>query len=243
MIDQWLKDHINRATIELSSLCNYAPMHKKCYAHAASKSILPRKIITNILTDMESIGFAGCVAFHCYNEPMIDPRLQSIIEQTKKTIPTGTIHIWTNAWYTSHDLLCELVESGVSRFTLSAYTEAENERIREMVKGVPCKIKICDLFTRGLDGRNTTWADGAPRRYRRCYAPFNDLMHRADGSIGLCCYDCQKTTVFGNLYDKTWHDIMHDNFEKMQRIFNNLSEGNRSADCIPEVCRHCRRGR
>lgn len=77
-----------RVSIELSNLCNYASIHKKCPINKIkSPIILSSKIVYSIFNTLKKFSFSGQIAFHTYNEPLIDPRLFKFIEVAKKSCP------------------------------------------------------------------------------------------------------------------------------------------------------------
>ena len=239
-----------RATIELSNQCQLAHVHKRCPAHDATEvQILPWRIITGIFEGLASIQFKekrkATLAYHCYNEPCIDPRLYDILETAQCRFPGVAQHIWTNGIYMSRDLFLELCYAGANRWTFSGYTKQRHDELIEMTRAAPrgVTVKVGEAYKHKLDGRNSTWADEVKDRTRPCMAPLGDLMHRASGNVTLCCYDCKESVVFGNLHEQSWRDIILGNRERMTHIHNTLMQGKRNAPGMPEACRHCRLGR
>ena len=113
-------EHTSRISIELSNLCNYARIHKKCPLNLVETPvILPAKIVFDVLETLERYNFQGIIAFHTYNEPLIDPRLFQFIEFARKACPHSDIFILTNGYYLTQTLADELVDSGVSKIIIS----------------------------------------------------------------------------------------------------------------------------
>ncbi len=231
-----------RVTLQLSNRCNYATTHALCAAHHFTElEILPTRIIRDVLGVLVEEQYTGGIAFHCYNEPGIDPRLLSLIQEVRSELPESGIHLWTNGWYLDCELLCELREAGVTKFTISAYGESETKRLNEVrllaLKRKRSRIRIGSVLS--LDSR-MKWID-TPRSggRRRCYAPLKDLNIRASGRIGLCCYDLFETTTFGNLHEIGFRKAMVAAAAEMDRLGVDLKQRIRKLD----VCLGCKRGR
>ncbi len=232
---------IKRVTIELSNQCPMAPFHKQCPAHEQTEvRVLWRPIIDDIITTLARFEFdqgKRTIAFHCYNEPLADPRLFSLIEQVRAAIPTVGIRICSNGETMTSSLFSELVKAGATRIVFSAYSDERYDALRKIVKdsrGPSVRVRVHRV--RKFDGRTDKWAT-MPMIDTPCGAPFNDLMIRSTGNVGLCCYDCDESVVFGNLYEDNFATVLSQAYCRMDTFREALRTGDRS---IAAVCQHCR---
>jgi len=223
------KEKICRISIELSNLCNFAPVHKKCPLHiAANPTILPGKIVYRVLDSVASWEYKGKIAFHTYNEPGIDPRLFMFIAYAKEKCPDSYIAIMTNGYYLDENLLSEYMAIGVNEIFLSAYSNKDYERF------ISYKSKIKTTILKPvLDDRLNIYNRKELSLSKPCLAPYNELMITREGYVGLCCLDWQREQVFGNLNSQSLEDVL--NSEKMQSAYENLSNGKR----LDNICKRC----
>lgn len=147
--DEDLFKNTYRVSIELSNRCNYAKIHKKCPLNLVDEPIiLPAKIVFDILDTLDRYNFQGEIAFHNYNEPLIDPRLFKFIEYARQGFPQREIYICTNGFYLNQTLLDELVESGVSNVRVSAYSKREYQRLSQIKAQIPLSVEMTSLDDR-----------------------------------------------------------------------------------------------
>ena len=234
--------HTRRVTLELSNLCNYAGRHPRCPAHGPDgRQILPARIVYDVLGTLADCHFDGCLAWHVYNEPLLDPRLLHFVAHARKCCPDADVLLWSNGWYLDKTLAEELIAAGVRRLTLSAYSDKEYERfetLRERLKrapidGRPASVHV--LRVRQLDGRLAKGPDGGTTGRRPCHAPLSDLTIRASGHVGLCCFDWAQRETFGNLHEAGFRSAMEAAAGRMEHLQAELTRGLRTL----QVCRRC----
>jgi radical SAM protein with 4Fe4S-binding SPASM domain len=229
MIEKVLLKNTNRISFELSNLCNYSSFHKKCpLSLEVNPRILKSKIVYNVLDTLKLFEFQGEIAFHTYNEPLIDPRLFQFISYAKQSCPNSNIYICTNGFYLDQNLAIELEEVGVTEMYISAYTEQEFERISKIDHKIPYKIAH-----QSLDDRLNQYTHPIMNISKPCFAPLNEICISRDGTIVLCCLDWKKEYAFGDLNNETFENILKK--EKLKEIYNRLSKGDR----FLEICKRC----
>jgi len=230
--------HTSRVTLELSNQCQMSRVHKLCPAYRATECvILPRKQIADVLGTLAALwgdGKKKTVAFHCYNEPIIDPRLFLLMNNVRHWIPQVGIRICSNGEYMSRDLFLEMIDAGATRIVFSAYSQKRYEELAEITRK-PHGTSVRVHHVKKLDGRDFNWATKTGVD-DPCGAPLDDLMIRASGNVGLCCYDCRESVVFGNLNENTFAEIMQAGYDVMRKAQEELKAGDRSRF---GVCHHC----
>ena len=109
--DNELFKYTNYIYFELSNMCNLSHYHKECpLSLEKNKIILPSKIVLETLDVLNKFNFNGTIAFHNYNEPLIDPRLIKFIEYSRKSCPNSKIYFSTNGIFLNQIILDELIE-------------------------------------------------------------------------------------------------------------------------------------
>jgi radical SAM protein with 4Fe4S-binding SPASM domain len=222
--------YTSRVSIELSNLCNYANIHKKCpLSLEVEKKILSSNVVMEVINTLGEFGFTGTIAFHTYNEPLIDPRLFKFIEQTRKACPACNIYILTNGYYLTQMLALELMEIGVSSIHVSAYTSKEYDRLSKIKLNIPYEVEKMILMDQVLAIYQSPFID----HKATCFAPLNEIIITREGDISLCCRDWQRRYTFGNLYEKGFNEIMKEGL--MHAVYKRLKDGDRFLD----ICRRC----
>lgn len=221
--------YTSRISIELSNLCNYAEIHKKCPLNLVTEpTILPAKIVLSVLDNLKRNDFKGIIAFHTYNEPLIDPRLFKFIEYAHNVCPDNEIYICTNGFYLNQTLLDELVDSGVSKVQVSAYSKMEFKRLSKLKSSISFNVGMQEL-----DDRLHLYERKENNTTKPCYAPLNEIIIAREGCISLCCLDWQRLHTYGNLYEQTLEEIIRAG--ELHAVYNRLSKGDRF---LP-ICNKC----
>lgn len=230
-----LRDNVfkctKRVSIELSNLCNYAGLHKKCPLSLENQHIiLSKKVVQKVLDCLGRYNFEGTIAFHTYNEPLIDPRLFSFVCYAKEKCPQSCIMIMSNGYYFNQTLADELVELGVGSIYITTYGQREHERLSKIKVDIPYVIQegILDdrlnLYCRKHSGQEN---------YRPCYAPLGEIIIARDGRVNLCCLDWKREHCFGDLHTENLEDVILQS--EMVNVYNLLSNGKR----IFNICKAC----
>jgi radical SAM protein with 4Fe4S-binding SPASM domain len=190
-----LISQIQRVSFELSNICNYSVAHKKCPASRVKvKKTLPTAVIRKVLTELGGAGYSGVIAFHRYNEPLIDPRLFYLVDLARRVCPDGKVLILTNGFSLTQMLADDLASLEISMLVVSAYSGSEMKRLSALEVKVPYKV-----FFSQLDDREDVYTAKPLDLDERCLAPVRDLTINVDGKIALCCLDWQNRYEFGDL--------------------------------------------
>ncbi|MFC1843868.1 SPASM domain-containing protein [Thermodesulfobacteriota bacterium] len=228
-LEKPLIKQIQRVSFELSNICNYSMIHKKCPAsRVKEKKVLSAGIVEKVITELSSINYEGLFVFHRYNEPFIDPRLFGFIKTANKLCPNSKILLLTNGFYLTQQLANELTELNIWILAVSAYSDAEFERLSALTVNFPYTV-----FKSILDGRENIYDGEILDHKKNCFAPLRDLTINAQGEVVLCCLDWENRHVFGKLDKNSLDDIVKE--KKFQQLALDLSTGKRNLD----ICRRC----
>jgi len=218
---------------ELSNICNYAYMHKKCPLYnATEKIILSTKIIKKIIKELECINYSGYIAFHNYNEPLIDPRLFYLTKYIKSILVNAKIGLLTNGFYLTQDLTDELYEYGIDVIGISLYSKEEEERLCQ-IQFRHIKVSFYDLYSNGLDNRKKIYEREHINSTLPCYSLLSEIVIRCTGDVDLCCQDWDFRHIFGNLKNTSLEEIL--STAEVQVLRRDLKQGRRYLD----LCRRC----
>lgn len=242
---------ITSVQLELSNLCNFSLIHKKCLAYASEtkqgKIILPKSVVKNainLLTEHHWDGTNKEIKFHEYNEPTIDPRLFMFINYTRKHLPTTNIMLWSNGYYITDVILLEMIEEGINRFRFTAYNDSEWIRLNKLKEYintelqkdkiiVPNKLQVYMRIDirKELDDRLTRLKEG---KTIPCYA-LKNLSMRASGAITICCMDIYAETPLGNVRKEDFKTTLINNAKRRLTIKEELESGK----SILDLCKGC----
>lgn len=218
--------------IELSNLCQYSWLHKKCPLHLEMAStwrvrepkIISMETVYGVLKTLGKYGYGGKIYFNQYNEPLIDPRLFLFIGKAKDCCPESQVIIETNGHYLTRGLAQELMEAGVNHIVVTLYGDVEARDwpgVTYMDRG-------------GLDDRLKIYAAPYVDRNVPCRAPLGQVVITRDAEVGLCCMDWKYRHTFGSLTDGTLEEILFSS--RVRETYNRLSVGDRFLD----ICRRCK---
>lgn len=228
-----LFSNIQEIDIMLSNLCNYASLHRKCPLSSVSqKEIMPKAKVLKILDELSASNYQNEIAFHVYNEPLIDPRLFMFISYAKNSMPNCSVRILSNGYYLTQCLVDELKEVGVDILETTAYGRAEYERLLTFDVDFPYDILWGDLDNRLnlYEERKEPICSGKP--CPRLALLQTDIY--SNGDVGLCCLDYRHSYNLGNVFTDTLKSVMQST--KMISIQKELLKGNRS---MFDMCKNC----
>ena len=231
--DKPLLPQIQRISFELSNICNYSFCHKKCPASKVTmRKTLPTFVVRKILMELATIGYSGAIAFHRYNEPLIDPRLFSLIQLVKETCPQSKILVLTNGFYLTQQMADDLGDLDIWVLAVSAYSKSEFSRLSKIQTSLPYKV-----FYSVLDNREDIYTSRPLDLNAACLAPLRDLTINVDGNVCLCCMDWQNRHEFGDVSHQTLTEII--NSSSCLEVAKELNRSVRRLD----ICRRCQMSR
>ena len=224
-----LEKHIMRVSIELSNICNYTHIHKKCpVSRYKTKKILETEIVHKILDELALYNFCGEIDFHRYNEPMIDKRLFDFIEYTNKVLPNAKISILTNGSLLNQEVMEKLEKYNIWLLTVSSYTFKEHNRLIKLKTSIPYKV-----YYSHLDDREDIYSRKEINSVMPCYATLRDITVNCFGDVSICCLDWQNRFIFGNVSSQSLKEIL--NSETFLKVHSDLFNGKRNL----EICKRC----
>jgi sulfatase maturation enzyme AslB (radical SAM superfamily) len=221
--------HIERVSIELSNLCNYSHLHKKCpVSRYTNKKILDSDIFYKVIDELSLLNFSGEVDFHRYNEPMLDKRLFEFIAYVNKKLPGARISILTNGSFLNQEVLKKFEQYKIWLITVSSYTFEEHDQLIKLETSIPYKV-----YFSHLDDREDIYSRTPINSKKPCFATIRDITVNCYGELSICCLDWQNKCTFGSLRDNSLAELL--NSPKFLEVHNDLCNGRRNL----EICRRC----
>lgn len=109
--------------IETSRFCN-----RRCdwcpngtFTDRRQQELMEWELFTKIINELAALGFNGWLAFHNYNEPLLNQRLEAEVEAVSRSIPNCKPSIFTNGDVLTANRLDSLVASGVRYLRVTLY--------------------------------------------------------------------------------------------------------------------------
>lgn len=231
--EEIVKRYIRYVSFEMSNICNFSSVHKKCpLSCQKEKIILPYSIVVKTMASLKENGFKGEIGFHCYNEPTSDPRLYLLLKEAREIFQTDVkLFILSNGYFVNQEFLNEIWDLfAVERVTISAYSDHDLERVSKYK--APGKMSY-DILKAALDNRMDFYTRDVVDCNKPCLAPLHNLIIKCTGDIGLCCLDFKNSYPLGSLRCESLEEILVS--EKLQIVRENLEKGNRTF----ELCKRC----
>ena len=240
-------EHTGDVAIELSNLCQYAWLHKKCPLHLQAASpfrvkepvVLPARIVYSIIDILGRHDYDQKLSFHQYNEPLMDPRLFLFLEYAKKHCPGAGVEIVTNGHYLDLTLAKELEAAGVQILLVTLYGNEEDRaamkaRITAYKQQLSIHVRsLTHPWPDQLNDRLTVYSHPRHGDELCCTAPLGCVTITRDAEVALCCIDWRREHTFGNLYEGSLEEILAS--DDVQETYRRLSRGDRFLD----ICQRC----
>jgi radical SAM protein with 4Fe4S-binding SPASM domain len=211
--------------IETCSFCNetcgFCPANAK--DDIRGKKFMPQSVLDKIFNDLREIDFGGIVSLYNNNEPLIDKRLEDIIQQSKKMIPKAKTLVISNGklltfkrfeslhlsgldslvidnYYTDKRALNKPVADFVEEFKHSSYAKTVNVKIY-------LRYKYDVLDSRGGNSPNKKAINPELPLKKFCVYPFMQFNVNYKGEVNLCCNDVYYENVMGDVTQNSVREI------------------------------------
>lgn len=233
-------------SIETRSGCNH-----ECRFCPVSSSLDPRPpgqlslaVISGVADELAQLDFAGRIALFGNNEPLLDPRIESIVALFHARLPAANIRILSNGTIATVERVEALFDAGLTTLMINNYTDGQRliRPVRELIESATV-FRAADLriSVRRRDEVLTTRGGSAPNKVLAdtdsggfCALPFTDMHIAYTGDVNQCCFDALGQTSFGNVAETPIADIWAD--ARLQRLRDGLLRSDRGCS---EVCSRC----
>ena len=219
-------------SFEICPTCNMQKEHVECPInkrfYADTRYSLDVDIVAESIKRARKLGFKGMVAFHYYNEPLI--QLNKILK-IMDIVPEQDFLIWTNALLLDRDIS---KNKFLKRFKCVCITSYNPNDI-PFFEALADEYDNIAIFDWELDDRLEIYRS-TKNNILACKRPLFEIPVDYHGNIHLCCMDWNNQFKIGNIFDTPLDDIVCSNeYQKlMQQSRKRLLE-----DSSPEICKKC----
>jgi len=222
-------------SIELGRDCNLGHIHTACpnnlglgrYAHLDKSRVLNDGMIVRLATRFYQRGFHGLVAWHYYNEPLLQKdRMFRLMAQIRTIIPKARFLLWTNGTLFPTDCsdFRAFEQIHVTDYSASGHGP----------RNLPALLQVCrhvQVHQWPLDGRLIGLGTDSARP---CLRPFTEFIVDFFGNVHPCCYDWRGLASIGNVFTSTFDTLMNRWGELRRQVCREAMTGD-----APEACRRC----
>jgi radical SAM protein with 4Fe4S-binding SPASM domain len=216
----------NSVEIETTSICNRKCSFCPVAYDTRPKQVMPGDLIEKILSELKELKFNGLISFAGYGEPLLDKRLENIVEKIKKEL-NSPIEVVTNGDFLTYERFKQLIAKGAGIFRLSQHDKEPSEAIKLLFRNIKEDELKYIIFQEATEGSITFANRGGSVPNLKTLHPFYcsplHLIIRADGSVPLCCNDYYKEVNFGNVKNERIIDIWNKPFYR--KIRNEIKRG------------------
>ncbi|MET8873120.1 radical SAM/SPASM domain-containing protein [Nocardia sp. NPDC004604] len=99
--------------------CGWCPNGEN--AARQGQDLMPWSLYSGIIDELGTLDYSGWLAFHNYNEPLLNERLTQEIDYAKSAVPQSKPAIYTNGDVLRRELFERLVDSGVEYIRITRY--------------------------------------------------------------------------------------------------------------------------
>ena len=217
------------------------------------KTEMTFELYSKVIAELQALGFAGRVAYHVANDPLMFKGLEAFVRCAKEALPACHVQIMTNGLALTPQRGERLLDAGVDEFFVTFYRRRRDEPLyRHLVefrdevlrKRLPVRRgsgyfsadgsrKLAfKVLPRYLD--EVLWSRGgtAPNKAAApddvggfCRFPWTQFNVTTDGRVSKCCADVFFDDPMGNLQQQTVAETWRG--ERFGRVRRALLEGHR----------------
>ena len=244
----WVEiETINRC----NSTCAFCPVNTR--VDPRPLAVMSEALYAKIIDDLGALGYAGKLALHSNNEPLLDESIVERVRYARRKCPDAWIFMYTNGTRLSTDLAWRLIEAGIDLIRIDNYSDRLrlHRNIRQLVEDFrhppyveyAARIRIViRKLNEVLSNRGGTAPNKSPQQdhtYRHyqaaaCRYPFDQLVIRPDGKVSLCGNDAYGQVTLGDAASQSLAGIWYG--EDYRRLRAELSANGRRN--LP-VCSTC----
>ena len=226
-------------SIEANRECNLARDHAKCpsadadrYGDLDTSRPLADDDIMAAIREAMAMGFAGEIAWHYYNEPLLAwDRLRPLMTRIQAEQPAARFCLWTNGTQIGRAVPPEQL-AVFSSIWISDYQPSEPGALAPGWSFLRQYVPNVHVLPGRLDDRKTLATNDC---HGGCYRPMAELIIDHYGNGHLCCADYRGQVPLGNVHDVGLRGVA----AKFLRLRQHIARPTLTADA-PEICRRCK---
>ena len=209
-----------------NSTCSFCPVNKR--SDPRPRAYMSAELFSKIIDDLAALDYAGKLALHSNNEPLLDESIVERVREARRKCPRAFVFIYTNGTRLKLDLARQLLDAGIDLIRIDNYSDRLklHRNIGELVEAFrhPPDVAHADririvvrrlnevLSNRGGAAPNKPSARDDSYRYYEsasCRYPFDQLVIRPDGKVSLCGNDAYGQVTLGDTSRQSLLEIWH----------------------------------
>jgi len=177
--------------VETSRKCNRTCGWCPNGEHPARRTqeLMDWSLFQRIVAELGDLDYTGWLAFHNYNEPLLNKRLIEEVGVVKADAPQARPAIFSNGDPMTTDLFRQLVEAGVEHIRITLYPHhADTPASFETIKTWLDRVRILDVFNwdfRGVRQGLAATTESAPLRVEVISPDIYGTYNNRGGSVTL----------------------------------------------------------
>lgn len=220
-------------SFEISNKCNLQNCHPECPINKRKYRFqlkhLNTRSIVNTIEKAVSLGFNGLVAFHYYNEPLLNLEL---ITDVIHRLPKQRYLLWTNGTLLDRKIENNRFLKKFEKVCITCYKKDDMyffEQLKDFYRNI-------EIFDWELDDRLDIYEKKIANDLS-CKRPLFEIPIDYYGNIHLCCMDWNNQYEIGNIFEKDFINII--NSEQYQRLQDMCKNRLLDKSFCPEICKTC----
>jgi len=243
-----------------NSRCNFCAASVQ--NEVREKKLMEFPLYASVLDQLADLGFAGRVAWHVNNDPLLFPDLTRFVSHARERLPEARLQVMTNGLLLTPESGEELIRAGVDDIHVDFYRKTSGQKLYPglrafMNETIPryfprqqgcehysedgSRKLIFEIEYRFLGEIIASRGGTSPNKKAEpsdvhgfCIFPWSQFNITADGRVSKCCADFHFSDPMGDVTEQSLMDIWQG--EKFQHVRRHLIEGDRNS--LP-ICREC----
>lgn len=211
-------------------------------------------LVRRIAEELGAADYAGSIDLFVNNEPLVDRRIELFCQILHQAAPRAAICIFTNGKLLTPERYQRLFEAGLSLLCINNYDDSlvltpevqslishleqdDNPRLDDFLRRTFIRLRLKNEVLFNRIGRAPNKCFSKDYRYFRrngCFRPFEQMVVRPGGAVGLCCNDVLGEAILGNLTEESLAAVW--NGRAFSDVRQQLVEGGRQS---LDLCRRC----
>lgn len=223
-------------SMEISTYCNRKCEYCPNALYDTPEYYMDPELFRKIISDLRRIRFRGSIGYNHYNEPLLDPRIVSLIREAVTALPFAYHFLFSNGDYLTMEMAQQLVEAGISQIHVTNHNrnpEPLRKKLQPVLDSFPSIITYKENM---FDSPTLTNRGGEMKHINnpRTKCPNGrQLLITWTGDVILCCEDYHRKYVLGNIREQTAKEIW--NSKKNRTLRRQL----RKKDFRLPICKAC----
>lgn len=220
-------------SFEITNRCNMQHIHEKCPINCRKYKVKEQSLdkwsIVRTIKMAKKMGFSGMVAFHYYNEPLLE---KDLILSIMAEDPSCKYLLWTNGLLLSRNVLENKFLEQFTLVCITCYDKVDMpffQEIRDYYNNV-------QIFDWELDDRLEIYNKRVANPLS-CKRPLFEIPIDFYGNIHLCCMDWNNSYIIGNIFQEDFTNIICS--KKYQNIIKMCKRRIIDDEICPLICKTC----